>query len=155
MLFVIRHGHAGNKKQWTGDDARRPLSERGQLQAKGLVELLAPYELTRILTSPADRCRQTVEPLAGARRLDLAVDPVLGVDGDPDELVARLRDPASSGLAVCTHGEIIGAVFERLMADGLDPGPGKPKWPKGSVWVLDGLDGPAPTALLIPPAVEN
>ena len=40
------------------------------------------------------------------------------------------------GMVLCTHGELIGQVFDRLIGDGLDL-PGRPRWPKGSTWVLD------------------
>ena len=73
MILLIRHARAGDRDQWTGDDRLRPLDDKGRRQARALVELLAGYEIDRIVSSPADRCIQTVEPLGAAR--DLLVEP--------------------------------------------------------------------------------
>jgi 8-oxo-dGTP diphosphatase len=145
MLYVVRHAHAGNKRGWEGPDELRPLSERGQVQAEGLVGLLAPYPLASLLTSPTTRCRQTLASLGEARRLEVRDEPELAVDTPVERLLALLRRPGMDGAALCTHGELIGALFERLVADGaaLD---GEARWPKGSVWLLDGIgsDGGSP-----------
>src|SRR5439155_1800023 len=75
MLALVRHADAGSRHDWDGDDAERPLTRRGRRQASRLVELLAPYPVSRIVSSRAARCVQTVEPLAAARRLSIeAVD---------------------------------------------------------------------------------
>jgi hypothetical protein len=67
MVCLVRHAHAGDKHQWTGDDRDRPLSVPGHHEAYGLLARLRDYPIGRILTSPAVRCVQTVEPL-GQRR---------------------------------------------------------------------------------------
>jgi 8-oxo-dGTP diphosphatase len=69
VILLIRHARAGEREQWTGDDRRRPLDGKGRRQAEALVDLLAAYEIDRIVSSPADRCIQTVEPLGIARGL--------------------------------------------------------------------------------------
>jgi 8-oxo-dGTP diphosphatase len=143
MLYLVRHGNAGNKRAWTGPDDLRPLSPRGRLQAEGLVHVLAPYPVDRILVSPTDRCRQTMRPLADARRLPIGEEPALAVNGSVELLMSLLRRPGLDGTALCTHGEVIGALFERLVADGVEVD-GELRWPKGSVWVLEGLAGPSP-----------
>ncbi len=43
------------------------LDERGRAQAKALGERLAPVPFDAIVTSPLDRCRQTVEEIVAAR----------------------------------------------------------------------------------------
>jgi 8-oxo-dGTP diphosphatase len=139
MVYLVRHAHAGRKSEWDGPDLARPLSATGRGQAAGLVARLRQYPVHRILCSPADRCRQTVEPLA--RHRGLAVEPtdLLGVEATADGVLGLLADPAVRLAVLCTHGELIGQVFEKLLADGLDL-PGRPRWPKGSTWVL-GRDG--------------
>ena len=81
MVYLVRHAHAGNKKQWQGPDSARPLSAQGRKEALGLIEQLRDRPVRRLLSSPAERCLQTVEPLAG--RLGRVVEPsrALGVDG--------------------------------------------------------------------------
>jgi hypothetical protein len=70
--------------------------------------------------------------------LGLAVEQtgVLGVDATVDGVLELLADPTLRRAVLCTHGELIGQVFGRLLADGLAL-PGRPSWPKGSTWVLD------------------
>lgn len=139
MVYLVRHAHAGRKADWAGPDLARPLSERGRRQAVGLVDRLDGYPVRRIVSSPADRCLQTVRPLAERRRLQVEPSDALTVDASVPGVLELLGDPAMRQAVLCTHGEVIGRVFERLLADGLRL-PGRPRWQKGSVWVL-GADG--------------
>jgi phosphohistidine phosphatase SixA len=149
MLYLIRHAHAGSKRAWAGPDELRPLSAQGLLQAEAVVALLSGRPVSRILSSPTARCRATVAPLAADRSLAVRDESDLAV-GAPVERVERLlRDAASADAALCTHGETIAELFERL--DGaIDLGQ-HPRWQKGSVWLLDGLGGRSPWATYLPP----
>jgi 8-oxo-dGTP diphosphatase len=153
MLYLIRHAHAGSKRAWPGPDELRPLSERGKLQADAVVRMLAGRPVRRILVSPTTRCRQTVDPLAADRRLPVDEEPVLAVGAPVDLLERLLRDPTTDQAAVCTHGEAIAELFARL--DGRIALPERPRWQKGSVWLLDGLDGPSPRATYLPPHPDS
>lgn len=151
MPYLVRHAHAGDKGAWQGRDSLRPLSGHGRREAHGLLVQLRPYPIARILSSPSVRCVQTVEPLA--QRHGLAVErraEVLGVDGDPEALLAMLVDPAAAELVLCSHGELIGIVLERLVGQGLDVG-GQPTWPKGSAWVLEVDGGQVQHGRYLPP----
>jgi 8-oxo-dGTP diphosphatase len=103
-LLVIRHGTAGHKHLWTEDDARRPLDERGRRQASALVEQLAPFEIKRILSSPFDRCVQSVEPLAAARGLEVELAPGVAEGAGPERARALLLGLRATATAVCGHG---------------------------------------------------
>jgi 8-oxo-dGTP diphosphatase len=103
-LLLIRHARAGERAEWVGDDRRRPLDEKGRRQAEQLVELLAPYEIERILSSPYDRCVQTVEPLARARDLEIELREELGEELQNSDGVALVRSLASEPVAVSCHG---------------------------------------------------
>jgi 8-oxo-(d)GTP phosphatase len=133
-LLLIRHATAGESSEWQGDDRLRPLDARGARQAEGLVRLLADFELDRVVSSPYLRCVQTVEPLAGARMLEIEQDEALGADrlDDVPAVLERLR---GQHVAVCTHGDL--------------PWMGDRKFKKGSVWVLDENGQPAE---YLPPA---
>jgi phosphohistidine phosphatase SixA len=126
-LLLVRHAWAGHAEQWDGDDDDlRPLDDRGREQAQALVELLAPYEVERIVSSPATRCVDTVVPLAAARGLDVETHDGLHFhrhDLDGPELVRSL---ARSPVVVCGHGGLETAL-------GYDV-----PWKKGAVLVLDG-----------------
>jgi 8-oxo-dGTP diphosphatase len=150
MPYLVRHAHAGDKHVWAGPDRLRPLSEPGRREAHGLLTQLRDYPITRILSSPATRCLQTVEPLAQGRGLPVEPAQVLGVDADPGELVALLLDPAVGKAVLCSHGELIGAVLERLVGHDLDDAV-ELAWPKGSTWVLDLDDGRLRQRHYLPP----
>ena len=38
-VYLVRHAKAGERGVWDGDDQLRPLSGRGHLQARGLLEV--------------------------------------------------------------------------------------------------------------------
>jgi 8-oxo-dGTP diphosphatase len=136
VVYLVRHAHAGKKSQWHGPDLARPLSAAGRMQALGLIDRLRDYPVRRLLSSPAERCLQTVEPLAG--RLGLAVESsdALGVDGSAAGVLALLASPALQQAVLCTHGELIGKVFDQLRDIGIELSD-RPRWPKGSTWVID------------------
>jgi phosphohistidine phosphatase SixA len=139
MLLVVRHADAGDKRSWKGPDQLRPLSPSGHLQAEGLVVRLEDYPVERILCSPTLRCRQTVEPLARDRLLRTETVPALGVDASRAELLALFWDLELRNSVLCTHGEGIGLLLTRLIADALvveDP----LDWPKGSTWLLERIN---------------
>ena len=153
MLYLVRHAHAGSKARWKGPDRARPLSAQGRKEALGLVERLGGYPVGRVLSSPAERCLQTVQPLAG--RLGSPVEPsqALGVDGTGPEVLELLTRPSLEQAVLCTHGEVIGKLFDELQQAGIelsDP----PRWPKGSTWVLQLDDGHAWGIYLEPLAME-
>jgi 8-oxo-dGTP diphosphatase len=135
VVYLVRHAHAGKKAQWQGPDLARPLSPQGRREALGLIDQLRDLPVRRLLSSPAERCLQTVAPLAG--RLGRPVEPseALGVEGTGPGVLELLASPALADAVLCTHGEVIGKVFDELQAAGVelsDP----PRWPKGSTWVL-------------------
>jgi phosphohistidine phosphatase len=60
-LYIIRHADAGNRAEWTGNDADRPLSPLGRRQAKALGEAFRRRGITLglVATSPLARAWQT------------------------------------------------------------------------------------------------
>ena len=150
MLLLVRHAHAGDKTRWQGPDRLRPLSLAGQAEAAGLVVRLEDYPIWRILTSPTLRCHQTIEPLARDRRLRIEPEVTLDVDADLGRVLALLEAPRLQDTVVCTHGEVIGQLLTRLVADGLAVD--QPlAWPKGSTWLLYGANRRPTHARYLPP----
>ena len=150
MLLVVRHADAGDKRTWTGPDSLRPLSPSGHLQAEGLVVRLEDYPVEHILCSPTLRCYQTVEPLARDRLLRIETSPALGVGATPAQLLALFWDLELRQTVLCTHGEGIGLLLTRLLADALvadDP----LDWPKGSTWLLERVDERRVRGRYLPP----
>ena len=69
-VFLVRHGlTAQTGRVLYGRTAGIDLDQRGAAQADELVERFEGVRLTAIYSSPLERCRQTVAPLASARRL--------------------------------------------------------------------------------------
>jgi broad specificity phosphatase PhoE len=150
MRYLVRHADAGDKRAWTGPDDDRPLSSTGRREAEGLIAQLAVYPIAQIVSSPAARCWQTVQPLAEQRRLPVRIDAALGVDADLDEAVALLLNPRPDDVLLCTHGELIRPLLGRLRDLGAPLG-GELAWPKGSIWLLEAVDGAITRATYLPP----
>jgi phosphohistidine phosphatase SixA len=119
-LYLLRHAHAGDPARWTGDDARRPLSAKGRLQADRLARHLAALQLgvDAIVSSPKVRARETAEPIARALGMSVRIDDRLaggltirGLDavlsdaGDPGATIVVGHDPDFSDLL----GDLAGA----------------------------------------------
>jgi broad specificity phosphatase PhoE len=149
-LLLIRHAHAGNRKDWAGDDRERPLSSKGRRQARTLIDQLEPWAPSRVLSSPYRRCVETVKPLAD--ELGLKVEELdelaEGAGLEALELVRSLHD---SHVALCTHGDVIPEILVALAdEDRLDLGPA-PRQAKGSTWVLTSHKGRFHKATYVPP----
>ena len=134
-LYLVRHAKAGSRAEWRGNDPHRPLSVKGRRQANGLVAAFRGRPINRILSSPAVRCVQTVEPLARDRSLPIETVPWLLEGTDGPTLLEKIR--SLSGPAVlCAHGDAIPKIVLPLVEDGV-PVEGPMVWKKGSTWVLD------------------
>ena len=100
-LLLVRHGRstantAGILAGWSpGVD----LDEHGRKQAGELAERLAPVPLALVVSSPLDRCRQTLAPLLTAR----------------DGLVQRLDER----LGECRYGDWTGRPLSELAGEPL------------------------------------
>jgi phosphohistidine phosphatase SixA len=136
MLLVVRHADAGDKRCWDGPDLLRPLSPTGRSQATGLVERVQDYPIERILSSPAARCQQTVQPLARDRFLQIESSPTLAVDGSPAEVLALFWDRRLPETVLCGHGEMIRWLLNRLASRGLVTN-APLEAAKGSTWLLE------------------
>jgi probable phosphomutase (TIGR03848 family) len=67
-VLLVRHGLTASTGQLlTGWTPGVGLDERGRAQAKALGERIAAVPLDAIVTSPLDRCRQTVDEIVAAR----------------------------------------------------------------------------------------
>src|SRR5437762_13021626 len=112
--LLVRHGRAGSRKGWEGPDLERPLSKKGRRQADGLVEMVEPYGVKRILSSPYVRCSQTVGPLAEALGLEIEVRSELAEGAPVHDAVELVRQHVGTTAVFCTHGDIVPAVLEAL-----------------------------------------
>src|SRR5687768_6255682 len=68
-LIVVPHADAGDRKKWTTDQDLRPLSDLGRRQAAELAPNID--DVDAVVSSPALRCVQTVEPIAIASGVEV------------------------------------------------------------------------------------
>lgn len=75
-LILLRHGRstANGLHILAGRAPGVALDETGRRQANELPSRLAGQRITAIVSSPLERCRATVAPLAGSLGLDVVVD---------------------------------------------------------------------------------
>ncbi len=150
-VYLVRHAKAGERNVWEGDDELRPLSGRGHLQTRGLLDVLEDAEFDRLLSSPYVRCMETVVPLSGRR--GIAIEPVdaLAEGAQLDDALALVRKHAAGGAVFCTHGDVIPMLLDYYGRHGVDIGVA-PQWPKGSTWALDtDATGEVISARYLPP----
>lgn len=149
-ILFVRHGSAGDRERWSGDDRLRPLDKKGYRQAQALVAQLRKVAPSGpVISSPYVRCVETVEPLAKARRVAVEQDEDLAEGTDLRALDIARR--AGDGAALCTHGDVIEELLSYLGRHGVIKGMARAE--KASTWVVE-LDGdrPVSAAHLPPPA---
>ncbi|HUZ44849.1 MAG TPA: phosphoglycerate mutase family protein [Acidimicrobiales bacterium] len=149
-LVLLRHASAGDRSQWEGEDRRRPLDPKGQRQAEAVVAVLDEFEVATIISSPARRCVQTVEPLAEARGIPIVIDDSLWEDRAADS-IALVMSLVGTDAVVSTHGDNIPSILQHLaVSEGVDLG-AHPDWKKASSWVLEADQGHYRSARYLPP----
>ena len=85
-LYLLRHAHAGDAGRWQGDDASRPLSEKGRRQSEVLGAHLARIGFVpdAIVSSPKRRALETAQIVGAAIGVEVTVDQLLGGGLDLD-----------------------------------------------------------------------
>ena len=100
-LYFLRHGDAGTRESWSGDDRDRPLSDEGKERTHQEAQALAGLKLgiSLIVSSPYARAWQTAEIVAAAIGLSdsLTRDERLEPGFDSHELRQILADHAEVG----------------------------------------------------------
>lgn len=139
QLFLIRHAQAGDRSHGV-HDLHRPLTDEGHRRARQLAALLEGTPIEKVMSSPATRCVQTVEPLAAAAGLPVEEEPELWEGSSIERVLGLLETQPVETLVACSHGDVIPEVIEAVSRDGATvSGRG---CRQGSVWVL-GHDGQA------------
>lgn len=125
-IIVQRHGAAVSRSKWRKGEKTRPLNSKGKKQAKALPPLLDAFDPATVVSSPWQRCRATVEPLADIEGLKVRTKDELTEAGHKDHpsrtaaVMERVLREARS-VVVCTHRPVLPTVIEAVR--GLaDPG---------------------------------
>lgn len=153
-VYLVRHAVALGRSHWHHADEKRPLTAKGERQAKALLRLFEGADVHRIASSPAVRCRDTVAPLAETLGLDVHNASELAEGHSARkaaELVAEMA--AKKGDSVlCTHGDLVPEILRRLVRDGVRL-ESDMVYAKGSTWELvTDDDGKLVTGCYHPPA---
>jgi 8-oxo-(d)GTP phosphatase len=138
-LVLVRHGLAGNRQDWKGDDDERPLDKHGRRQSEVLAGVLGAFGLTELVSSPSRRCVQTLEPYARRAGLPIRLDPVLSENGYDCRASLRLAVEAMASnraVALCSHGKVLPELIS-----GLDERAGRTRLSKGAFMVLHHAGG--------------
>lgn len=149
-LFLLRHATAGDRSKWEGVDALRPLTKKGRRQSEALAESLGDAGIEKIYTSPYTRCVQTVEPLADAIGAKVIEHDALAEGPDIDAAYALADEMVGYNAVLCSHGDVIPAVINRMMWAGLTL-ESRFYCSKGSIWEIDLEGGRFTTARYVPP----
>jgi len=138
--YFLRHGLAGDRADWHGDDFYRPLTDEGVKKMKREAKTIRKLDLKldAIITSPLVRAAQTAEIVAKQLRLGevLIQDDNLGLDFDSGRLRQVLeKHRAAEALMLVGHepsmsrtiGQIVGGARIALKKGALvcvemDPG---------------------------------
>ncbi|MCU1438472.1 MAG: mismatch repair protein MutT [Naasia sp.] len=124
-LLALRHAKADADSP-DGSDAGRPLSARGKRQADAVAEALAAFAPRKILSSPAKRCLDTVQPLSRALDLPVRASTLLSQgawEGDDaplprdelDRFVAK-RLARGKTAVLCTHAPVLPELLDAIVA---------------------------------------
>ncbi|HZI65590.1 MAG TPA: phosphoglycerate mutase family protein [Thermoanaerobaculia bacterium] len=142
-IILVRHA----EKASDANEPGVPLSAAGRARADRLAQALQNAGITGIYATETDRARQTAEPLARARKLEVRAYAPRDADGKPAPrlLVDRLKKDAPSGVVlVVGHSN---TVPEILAALGHDEKIEIPSTQYDDLFLVVPREGAAPTVL--------
>ncbi|SDH20343.1 8-oxo-dGTP diphosphatase [Sinosporangium album] len=143
-FVFLRHATAVRRGEWPHEDSLRPPDENGRRQAAIIADALTGFFPLSLVSSPTERCVQTLEPYATRHGLEIrlegflreeAYDPVRTLD-----LTLELFD-SHAPTVICGHGKVlpdlIRGVSERRHGDPVEDA----ELDKGAFAVLHQSDG--------------
>ncbi|WP_448854429.1 NUDIX hydrolase [Corynebacterium frankenforstense] len=145
-VLYVRHARAHQRRNWAGDDFKRPLDKKGRRQSEMLIPALLPFHPTAVYSAEPDRCRQTAAPLADELGVDVTVDRAFGDEGWLENMTGAQKAftdvVARGGVPVIVgQGLIIPDMIAWLSANGTLPLDSDAESKKASCWVLSFADG--------------
>lgn len=140
-LILLRHGNAGERSSWSGEDAQRPLDALGHRQADALAAILAAYQVECAWSADVTRCEQSLQPYAGAQGLAVTEQPAISESGYRSasaEAERWLLDVAASGrpTVVCSQRRAIPGLVTALCGAMEHRTPRVSTIGKGGAWVF-------------------
>ncbi|MEO8456370.1 MAG: bifunctional NUDIX hydrolase/histidine phosphatase family protein [Chloroflexota bacterium] len=159
-VLIVRHGSAGYRSDWKGDDDDRPLDEVGEEQAEAMVWLLCRFDVREVISAPPLRCTSTIAPLAVAVGLAVREEPLIGEHdyyGHERKTLDFIRNAgtAGTGTVLCSQGGVIPDILHRLAAADGYPLPDPIVAKKGSIWSLTFAEDKLFAAEYYPPLTQG
>jgi len=111
---------------------------------------LAPKGIDRVLSSPYDRCTLTMVPLSKLTGAPIEVTDTLSEEADLDATWDLIDSLIGYNAVLCSHGDVIPAMVNRLMWAGLSI-ESRFYCSKGSTWEVDVDGGKFTTGTYVPP----
>jgi phosphohistidine phosphatase len=104
-LYLLRHAHAGDPGKWKGDDAQRPLSDKGRDQAERLGAYLAErgFAPDELVSSPRLRALQTAQVVGQAIGVAVSTDDRLAGPLDLDTLAGVIEAAGGRRIVLVGH----------------------------------------------------
>lgn len=123
-LILLRHGKAISRSDWLGEDEDRPLAILGQEQSKRMAVNYSSFNLSKIYTSDAVRCLDTVKEMSEALDLELQITkhlseyvyrkkPSRAIEYAKEILYADIK--SGRNILVCSHNPVLPLMLERLL----------------------------------------
>lgn len=140
-ILLVRHAHAGRRRDWHDDDALRPIDSLGWEQAQELTRLLSRFDVDQVVSADVIRCMQTLAPYSETAGLGIKEEELfseVGYAGREEEAVAAIRSYVQcwGATVVCSQGDVIPDLLGRLALEDHVDIPLPPPNKKGSVWSL-------------------
>jgi phosphohistidine phosphatase len=122
-IYFVRHGPAGQRNEWRGDDGERPLTDEGRQLMVSVAAGLKSQNIMPdlILTSPLVRARQTAELLAAGLGIPgrLVIEKRLAPGFSAETFAKILRAyPDVSALMLVGHEPDFSATVGKLIGGG-------------------------------------
>lgn len=118
-IIIQRHGAALSRSKWRKGEDSRPLNKKGKKQARALPPLLDAFDPGSILSSPWERCRATIDPLATIEGLKVRTKDELteaGHAAHPARTAAVIDRVLTQArpTVVCTHRPVLPTVIDAV-----------------------------------------
>jgi phosphohistidine phosphatase SixA len=119
-VHLVQSASGIDAGSWKGAGGSRPLSEQGRAEAVGLVDFLRGRSIERLISAPAQRCRDTLALLAKERELPIHVDDRFE-DGAPLQPALRLLRSLDAPTLVCVDRAQLLALLAGLLGGATSP----------------------------------
>ena len=119
FIILLRHAKAIDRLEWRRSDLDRPLSDHGISQSLTIAKNLICFGEFEIISSPAERCVSTVQPLGQKMNQIVQLDWSFGEHDRKDrfyEATSRIKKlmKTNDDYLICSHNPILPGILNEL-----------------------------------------